>query len=146
MSKTTTLADKEALLAKMERDRQALAIALPRGVPAGRSGGPGGAWVRTAALAAGGALGWPRFLRQPLRAMAAIAMRDRVAELMRRLQVRRVSDPLPDPDLAQLATMVAQVRAAAAQSVDLAEIERLRAQLDEQVRRLRTLRGGGTNP
>ncbi|HWL28896.1 MAG TPA: hypothetical protein VNQ97_08300 [Burkholderiaceae bacterium] len=146
MSKTTTLADKEALLAKMERDRQALAIALPRGVPAGRSGGPGGAWVRTAALAAGGALGWPRFLRQPLRAMAAIAMRDRVAELMRRLQVRRVSDPLPDPDLAQLATMVAQVRAATAQSADLAEIERLRAQLDEQVRRLRTLRGGGTNP
>lgn len=137
MPKTTTLADKEALLAKMERDRQALDVPMPRRVPLNRAGG---AWARTAALAAGATLGWPRFLRQPLRAMAAVAMRDRVAELMGRMQVRRVSDPMSDPELARLEKMMADVRAAAARSADDAEIERLRAQLDLQVARLRKLR------
>lgn len=137
MPKTTTLADKEALLAKMERDRQALDIPRPRRVPLNRAGG---AWARTAALAAGATLGWPRFLRQPLRAMAAVAMRDRLAELMGRMQVRRVSDPMSDPELARLEKMMADVRAAAARSTDDAEVERLRAQLDLQVARLRKLR------
>lgn len=137
MPKTTTLADKEALLTKMERDRQALDIPRPRRVPLHRAGG---AWARTAALAAGATLGWPRFLRQPLRAMAAVAMRDRLAELMGRMQVRRVSDPMSDPELARLEKMMADVRAAAARSADDAEVERLRAQLDLQVARLRKLR------
>ena len=137
MPKTTTLADKEALLAKMERDRRALAIPMPRSATARRSGS---AWARTAALAAGATFGWPRFLRQPLRAMAAVAMRDRVAELMGRMQVRRISDPPSDPDMAALVKMMADVRAAAVSSEDQAEIERLRTQLDAQVRQLRTAR------
>lgn len=134
---TTTLADKVALLAKMERDRQALAVPMRRSAPRSTVGA---AWARTAALAAGATLGWPRFLRQPLRAMAAVAMRDRVSELMGRMQVRRVSNPMPDPDMARLEKMVEAVRAAAERSADDAEIERLRAQLDDQVRRLRTAR------
>ncbi len=138
MPKTTTLADKVALLAKMERDRQALAV------PVRRSAAPrntvGAAWARTAALAAGATLGWPRFLRQPLRAMAAVAMRDRVSELMGRMQVRRISNPMTDPDMARLEKLMADVRGAAERSADDAEIERLRAQLDDQVRRLRTVR------
>lgn len=140
MSKTTTLADKQALLAKMERDRRALALALPRSARPERPGGAAAAWARTAALAAGASLGWPRFLRQPLRAMAAVAMRDRVAELMGRMQVRRVSNPLPDPDMLRLAKLIADVRAAAESAHDDAEIERLRALLDAQVSRLRTQR------
>jgi len=137
MPKMTTLADKEALLAKMERDRQALSVPMGRSAPRNTVGG---AWARTAALAAGATLGWPRFLRQPLRAMAAVAMRDRVNELMGRMQVRRVSNPMPDPDMAKLEKMVEEVRAAAVRLADDAEIERLRAQLDDQVRRLRTAR------
>lgn len=137
MPKTTTLADKEALLAKMERDRRALAIPMTRSAPAGRSGS---AWARTAALAAGATLGWPRFLRQPLRAMAAVAMRHRFAELMGRMQVRRVSNPATDPDMERLLKMMADVRAAAVSSADEAEIERLRAELDAQVRLLRAAR------
>lgn len=137
MPKMTTLADKEALLAKMERDRQALFVPMARGAPRSRVGG---AWARTAALAAGATLGWPRFLRQPLRAMAAVAMRDRINELMGRMQVRRVSNPMPDPDMAKLEKLVEAVRASALRSADDAEIERLRAQLDDQVRRLRTAR------
>lgn len=140
MSKTTTQADKDVLLAKMERDRELLAISLPRSAPVGRSAG---GWARTAALAAGATLGWPRFLRRPLRAMAAVSLRDRVAELLSRAQVRRASNPEPDPDLVQLAKMVAQVRAAAARQADHAEIERLRVQLDEQVSRLRKARAPG---
>lgn len=137
MPKTTTFADKAALLAKMERDRQALAIPMPRSAPSGKAGA---AWARTAALAAGASLGWPRFLRQPLRAMAAVAMRDRVAELMGRMQVRRVSKPIADPEMTRLAKMIVDLRAAAAMAADQAEIERLRAQLDDQVARLRGLR------
>lgn len=137
MPKMTTLADKAALLAKMERDRQALSVPMARSAPRSKVGG---AWARTAALAAGASLGWPKFLRQPLRAMAAVALRDRVNELMGRMQVRRVSNPLPDPDMARLEKMVEEVRAAAVRSADDAEIERLRAQLDDQVRRLRTAR------
>lgn len=137
MPKMTTLADKEALLAKMERDRQALAVPMLRSAPRSTVGS---AWARTAALAAGASLGWPRFLRQPLRAMAAVAMRDRVNELMGRMQVRRVSNPMPDPDMVRLEKMVEEVRAAAARLADDAEIERLRAQLDDQVRKLRTAR------
>lgn len=137
MPKTTTLADKEALLAKMERDRRALAVPMSRRAHVGKSGG---AWARTAALAAGATFGWPRLLRQPLRAMAAVAMRDRVAELMGRMQVRRISDPPTDPDMERLAKLMADVRAAAVSSADKAEIERLRSQLDAQVRQLRTAR------
>lgn len=137
MPKMTTLADKTALLAKMERDRQALSVPMARSAPRSKVGG---AWARTAALAAGASLGWPKFLRQPLRAMAAVALRDRVNELMGRMQVRRVSNPLPDPDMARLEKIVEEVRAAAVRSADDAEIERLRAQLDDQVRRLRTAR------
>lgn len=137
MPKMTTLADKAALLAKMERDRQALSVPMARSAPRSKVGG---AWARTAALAAGASLGWPKFIRQPLRAMAAVALRDRVNELMGRMQVRRVSNPLPDPDMARLEKMVEEVRAAAVRSADDAEIERLRAQLDDQVRRLRTAR------
>ncbi|AVJ29138.1 hypothetical protein [Achromobacter spanius] len=137
MPKTTTLADKVALLAKMERDRQALAVPMRRSSPRSTVGA---AWARTAALAAGATLGWPSFLRQPLRAMAAVAMRDRVSELMGRMQVRRVSNPMPDPDMARLEKLMADVRDVAERSADDAEIERLRAQLDDQVRRLRTAR------
>ncbi|MFJ3464210.1 hypothetical protein [Achromobacter spanius] len=138
MPKMTTLADKVALLAKMERDRQALAVPMRRSTAPRNT--VGAAWARTAALAAGATLGWPRILRQPLRAMAAVAMRDRVSELMGRMQVRRVSNPMPDPDMAKLEKMVEAVRAAALRTADDAEIERLRAQLDDQVRRLRTAR------
>ncbi|CAB3885086.1 hypothetical protein LMG26689_03687 [Achromobacter animicus] len=137
MPKMTTLADKAALLAKMERDRQALSVPMARSAPRSKVGG---AWARTAALAAGASLGWPKFIRQPLRAMAAVALRDRVNELMGRMQVRRVSNPLPDPDMTRLEKMIEEVRAAAVRSADDAEIERLRAQLDDQVRLLRTAR------
>lgn len=139
MPKTTTLADKEALLAKMQADRQALARPVPRrSTPS--LGATGAAWARTTALAAGAALGWPPFLKQPLRAMTAVALRDRFSELLARSQVRRVSGPLHDPDLARLAKSISEVREAAARSASEREIEQLRVQLDQQVRHLRALR------
>lgn len=144
MPKTTTLADKQALLAKMERDRQELAAsATPatRGVRFGRSGA---AWARTTALAAGAALGWPPFLKQPLRAMTAVALRDRFTELLNRSHVRRVSGTLSDADIARLTTLIADLRAAAARSAAPDEIEPLRSQLDAQVRRLRAMQGAST--
>lgn len=153
MPKTTTLADKTILLEKMERDRQALARVPTRRVPPSSLGA---AWAKATALAAGAALPLPSVLRQPLRAMAAVAMRERFAELLRRRNVRRasdrglaslsgplsdpLSDPLPNPDFARLAKMIAEVRAAAARGADAADIEVLRVQLDEQVRVLRALR------
>ncbi|WP_313622819.1 hypothetical protein [Achromobacter sp.] len=140
MPKTTTLADKQALLAKMERDRQALARPAPLSKPTSSLSAAGAAWARTTALAAGAAIGWPPFLRQPLRAMAAVALRDRFSELLTRSQVRRVSGPLHNPDLARLAKSIEDVREAAARSASEREIEQLRLQLDEQVRRLRALR------
>lgn len=138
MSKTTTQADKLALLAKMEGDRQALARPVAPHRPVRST--VGAAWARTTALAAGAALGWPPFLKQPLRAMTAVALRDRFTELLRRSQVRRVSGPLHDPDLARLAKTIAEVREAAARLADEREIEQLRQQLDEQVRQLRAMR------
>ncbi|GAB1575675.1 hypothetical protein [Bordetella petrii] len=137
MPKTTTQADKEALLAKMARERRELADAVRRATPAGP---PGRGWAATTALAAGAAVGWPPFLKQPLRAMAAVAVRDRLASLWRRRQVRRASGPLPDAEVARLAQLVAELRAAAEKAGDPREIEQLRLQLDEQVRRLRTAR------
>jgi len=137
MPKTTTQADKQALLAKMDRDRRELADAFARAAPA-RS--PAKGWGTATALTAGAALGWPSFLKQPLRAMAAVAVRDRLAAVLRRRHVRRASGALPDADVAQLAKLAADLRAASARSADAHEIERLRRQLDELVRRLRALR------
>jgi hypothetical protein len=139
MHKATTLADKDALLAKMDRDRQALARPSLRRVPP-VSSGLAGAWARTTALTAGAALGWPPFLKQPLRARAAVALRARFAELLERSQVRRVSGALTDPDMIQLATMISDVRAAALRATDEQEVEMLRAKLDAEVRRLRAVR------
>jgi|SRR5690606_18835909 hypothetical protein len=139
MSKTTTQADKLALLAKMERDRRELADAFGRlAAPPGSSRSKG--WGSATALAAGAALGWPRFLKQPMRAMAMVAVRDRLASMLQRRKVRRVSAPLPDAEIASLAQQVADLRAAAARSADAQEIEALRHQLDEHVQRLRALR------
>ncbi|OZI73735.1 hypothetical protein [Bordetella genomosp. 2] len=137
MPKTTTQADKEALLAKMARERRELADAVGRAAPARQ---PGRGWAATTALAAGAAVGWPPFLRQPLRAMAAVAVRDRIASLWRRRRVRRASGPLPDAEIARLAQLVADLRAAAERADDPRAVEQLRLQLDEQVRRLRALR------
>ncbi|HYG43880.1 MAG TPA: hypothetical protein VEA17_13250 [Bordetella sp.] len=142
MPKTTTQADKQALLAKMESDRRELADAFGR---AAFSGPPSKGWASTTALAAGAALGWPRFLKKPLRAMAVVAMRDRLASVLRRRHVRRVSAPLPDAEIARLAQLVADLRASAAQSADPQDIEQLRRQLDEHVHRLRALRAAGTD-
>ncbi|MBV7483962.1 hypothetical protein [Bordetella sp. BOR01] len=136
MSKTTTQADKQALLAKMEHDRCELAEAF------GRAALPGKAsrgWASTTALAAGAALGWPPFLKKPLRAMAMVAVRDRLASVLRRRHVRRASAPLPDAEIARLAQLVAELRASAARSADPGDIEQLRRQLDEHVHRLRAL-------
>lgn len=137
MPKTTTQADKQALLAKMEQDRQELASAFARAASPGTASK---GWASTTALTAGAVLGWPRFLKQPLRAMAAVAVRDRVASVLRRRHVRRASGALPDADIASLAKLVAELRASAARSDDPHEIEQLRRQLDEHVQRLRALR------
>ncbi|MBO1110334.1 hypothetical protein [Bordetella petrii] len=137
MPKTTTQADKQALLAKMERDRRELADAFGRAAALANAPGAKG-WASTAALAAGAALGWPRFLKQPLRAMAAVAVRDRLASVLKRRHVRRASAPLPDAEAASLAQRVAGLRAAAERSADAQEIEALRRELDEQVQRLRS--------
>jgi len=142
MPKTTTPADKQALLAKMDRDRRELADAFARAVPADS---PAKGWGTATALTAGAMLGWPSFLKQPLRAMAAVAVRDRLAALLRRRHVRRASGALPDADVAQLAKLAADLRVAAAGSADPGEVERLRAQLDEHVRRLRALRAAGAS-
>lgn len=149
MPKTTTFADKEALLAKMQRDRQALAGPARRSPPHDAAAG---AWARTIALAVGATLGWPPFLKQPLRAMAVVALRARLSEVLIRSKVRRVSGPLHDPnlapelaadlapDLARVAAAISDVQAATARSASPQEIEHLRLQLDAQVRRLRALR------
>ena len=141
MPKTTTLADKTILLEKMERDRQLLSVAPARRVPMSTAGA---AWAKAAALTAGAALPWPGVLRQPLRAMAAVAMRERFAELLRRSHVRRASDHLTDPvlnpDLARLASKISEVHSAAERGADLAEIEALRVQLDAAVRDVRARR------
>lgn len=141
MPKTTTSADKQALLAKMQRDRQALAGPARRSPPHDAAAG---AWARTIALAVGAMLGWPPFLKQPLRAMAVVALRARLSEFLIRSKVRRVSGPLHDPDLApdlaRLAAAISDVQAATARSASSQEIEHLRLQLDAQVRRLRALR------
>lgn len=133
----TTQADKQALLAKMEQDRRELADAF------GRVAGPDRSargWASTTALAAGAVVGWPPFLKKPLRAMAAMALRERLAGVLRRRRQRRVSAPLPDAEIAQLAKAMADLRLAAERAANPQEVERLRAELDAQVLRLRELR------
>ncbi|MDX3984443.1 MAG: hypothetical protein QHC88_04230 [Achromobacter sp.] len=152
MPKTTTQADKDALLAKMEHDRQVLRRA---GIASARSpsfGQAGAAWAKTTALAAGAALGWPPFLKQPLRAMTVVALRARVAELLDRRNTRRVSGILPAPEVERLTRLIAELRASMARlealgpevttGADAIEAERLRMQLDEHVQRLRALQDG----
>ncbi|MCD0502779.1 hypothetical protein [Bordetella petrii] len=143
MPKITTPADKQALLDKMELDRRQLADAFARAAHAGK---PSRGWAATTALAAGAAVGWPPFLKQPLRAMATVAVRDRLASLLRRRHVRRASAPLPDEEVARLAQLVADLRAAAERAADAQEIEHLRAQLDAHVRRLRELQAARVGP
>ncbi|WP_434643978.1 hypothetical protein [Achromobacter piechaudii] len=156
MPKTTTQADKDALLAKMEEDREALRRAAPRFSRSPSFGLAGAAWAKTTALTAGAALGWPSFLKKPLRAAAAVALRARFAELLERRNTRRVSGALPASEVDRLTRMIAELRAATARvqvaeaSVGLEaeaqaqEIERLRIQLDEQVTRLRALQRKAT--
>lgn len=156
MPKTTTQADKDALLAKMEEDREALRRAAPRFSRSPSFGLAGAAWAKTTALTAGAALGWPSFLKKPLRAAAAVALRARFAELLERRNTRRVSGALPASEVERLTGMIAELRAATARvqiaeaSVGLEaetqaqEIERLRTQLDEQVTRLRALQRKAT--
>ncbi|CAB3826416.1 hypothetical protein [Achromobacter piechaudii] len=156
MPKTTTQADKDALLAKMEEDREALRRAAPRFSRSPSFGLAGAAWAKTTALTAGAALGWPSFLKKPLRAAAAVALRARFAELLERRNTRRVSGALPASEVERLTGMIAELRAATAPvqiaeaSVGLEaetqaqEIERLRIQLDEQVTRLRALQRKAT--
>ncbi|CAB3731733.1 hypothetical protein [Achromobacter piechaudii] len=156
MPKTTTQADKDALLAKMEEDREALRRAAPRFSRSPSFGLAGAAWAKTTALTAGAALGWPSFLKKPLRAAAAVALRARFAELLERRNTRRVSGALPVSEVERLTGMIAELRAATARvqvaeaSVGLEaeaqaqEIERLRTQLDEQVTRLRALQRKAT--
>ncbi|MGE8635353.1 MAG: hypothetical protein ACN6P8_17565 [Achromobacter piechaudii] len=156
MPKTTTQADKDALLAKMEEDREALRRAAPRFSRSPSFGLAGAAWAKTTALTAGAALGWPSFLKKPLRAAAAVALRARFAELLERRNTRRVSGALPVSEVERLTGMIAELRAATARvqvaeaSVGLEaetqaqEIERLRIQLDEQVTRLRALQRKAT--
>ncbi|EFF73276.1 hypothetical protein [Achromobacter piechaudii] len=156
MPKTTTQADKDALLAKMEEDREALRRAAPRFSRSPSFGLAGAAWAKTTALTAGAALGWPSFLKKPLRAAAAVALRARFAELLERRNTRRVSGALPASEVERLTRMIAELRTATARvqvaeaSVGLEaeaqarEIERLRIQLDEQVARLRALQRKAT--
>ncbi len=156
MPKTTTQADKDALLAKMEEDREALRRAAPRFSRSPSFGLAGAAWAKTTALTAGAALGWPSFLKKPLRAAAAVALRARFAELLERRNTRRVSGALPASEVERLTGMIAELRTATARvqvaeaSVGLEaeaqaqEIERLRIQLDEQVTRLRALQRKAT--
>lgn len=156
MPKTTTQADKDALLAKMEEDREALRRAAPRFSRSPSFGLAGAAWAKTTALTAGAALGWPSFLKKPLRAAAAVALRARFAELLERRNTRRVSGALPASEVERLTRMIAELRTATARvqvaeaSVGLEaetqarEIERLRTQLDEQVTRLRALQRKAT--
>ncbi|CAM3847344.1 DUF3618 domain-containing protein [Bordetella tumulicola] len=133
----TTQADRQALLVKMEHDRQELVRSFIRTAP---GGGSSAAWVKTTALAAGAALGWPPFLKQPLRAMTAVALRDRFADLLSRRHTRRVSDASRDADIAELTKLTSHLRASAATAADPQRIEQLRSQVDEHVRRLRASR------
>jgi len=141
MPKSTTQADKQALLAKMERDRRELADAFGRAAALAR---PAGGWASTTALAAGAVAGWPPFLKKPLRAMATLAVRDRLAEVWKRRHRRRASAPLPDAEIAHLAQLMADLRLSAERATDAGQVEQLRRQLDEQVRRLRELRAAET--
>ncbi|MVW80582.1 hypothetical protein [Bordetella sp. 02P26C-1] len=135
MTKIDHQAEKQTLLAKMELDRAQLADALVHPTPETKTTK---GWASTAALAAGAAVGWPRFLRKPLRAMALVAVRQRVAEILnRRNQVREVPD---DPEMQRLAQLAADLRHAMAQAERPEDVERVRRELDEQVQRVRELR------
>ncbi|MVW71013.1 hypothetical protein [Bordetella sp. 15P40C-2] len=135
MTKIDHQAEKQTLLAKMELDRAQLADALVHPTPETKTTK---GWASTAALAAGAAVGWPRFLRKPLRAMALVAVRQRVAEILnRRNQVREVPD---DPEMQRVAQLAADLRHAMAQAERPEDVERVRRELDEQVQRVRELR------
>lgn len=136
MPKTTTQAEKDALLAKMERDRAALADAFARAATQMKTSN---GWASTTALAAGAVIGWPRFLKKPLRAMAAVALRDRVTNVLKRRH-RRASPPAANPEVDRLAQLTADLRQAIERIAPAEEIERIRRELDDQVERIRELK------
>ncbi|CAM4176168.1 DUF3618 domain-containing protein [Bordetella tumbae] len=137
MPKTTTQAEKDALLAKMERDRDELADAFARAATQTKTSN---GWASTTALAAGAVIGWPRFLKKPLRAMAAVALRDRVTNVLKRRHQRRASPPAANPEVDRLAQLAADLRQAIERIAPAEEIERIRRELDDQVARIRELK------
>lgn len=134
MTKIDEQAEKQTLLAKMDVDRAQLTDALTYCEPRTQTSK---GWTSTAALAAGAAVGWPRFLRKPLRAMAMVAIKNRVSEMLQR---RSGSQAPRDPELERLAQLAADLRHAVAQAERVEDVERVRRELDEQVRRVREQR------
>jgi hypothetical protein len=109
MTKIDHQAEKQTLLAKMELDRAELADALVRSTPQTRTSK---GWASTTALAAAAGVGWPKFLRKPLRAMAVVSIRERLKEILdRRNDVRQAHQ---DPEVERLAQLAADLRHAAA--------------------------------
>ena len=137
MPKTTTQAEKDALLAKMERDRDELADAFARAAAQTK---PSSGWASTTALAAGAVIGWPRFLKKPLRAMAAVALRDRVSNVLKRRHQSRATLPAANAEVERLAQLTADLRHAIERVAPVEEVERIRRELDGQVVRIRELK------
>lgn len=137
MPKINTQVEKQVLLDKMEQDRRELADAISRAsVPSPASKG----WASTTALAASAVVGWPRFLKKPLRALAAVSLRDRFTEILaRRDVIPGVARP-SDPDVARLAQLTADLRQAVDQAAAAEEVERIQLELNAQVHRIRELK------
>lgn len=137
MSKINTATEKQILLDKMALDRRELADAVTRATTQTRTSK---GWASTTALAAGALAGWPKFLRKPLRAMAAVSLKDRLNEILTS-RMRNRGHVLPtDPELARLSQLTADLRHAVEHAAATEEVERIRRELDEQVHRMRELK------
>ncbi|OZI49835.1 hypothetical protein [Bordetella genomosp. 4] len=143
MPKTTTQAEKDALLAKMERDRAELADAFARAATHTKTSS---GWASTTALAAGAVIGWPRFLKKPMRAMAAVALRDRFSNVLKRRHQRRADSPAANAEVDRLAQLTTDLRQAIERVAPAEEVEHIRRELDDQVRRIRELKALETTP
>jgi len=137
MPKTTTQAEKDALLAKMERDRAELADAFARAATHTKTSS---GWASTTALAAGAVIGWPRFLKKPMRALAAVALRDRFSNVLKRRHHKRANSPAANAEVDRLAQLTADLRHAIDRVAPAEEVEHIRRELDDQVRRIRELK------
>jgi len=134
MSKITNQTEKDILLEKMAADRRRLAEALSDGTPADPlSKG----WVSTTALTAGAMVGWPSFLRKPLRAMAAMSWRERLKEVLSQGTARYRHRRTPDPEIVRLAQLTDDLRFAVERNAETDEIARIQRELDEHMDRLR---------